>query len=505
MEKSILNGLIEYHKKGSYPWHMPGHKRRMNTIFPELVENPFSIDMTEVADLDEFHHPTGMIQHAFDRAAKIYGSTNSYYLVNGSTSGILAAISAVCKPGDSLIVARNCHKAVYHAIRLLRLKPVYIMPDWNDRLKMFGGVSPDVVKNALKVHPEVKMVVLVSPTYEGVVSDVEKIAKLAHKANIPLIVDAAHGAHFEYMANVNETISTTNYNRVPDPAIRLGADIVIESLHKTLPAMTQCGILHFKSGLVNKSRLEEYLSIYQSTSPSYVFMATMEACIEKMDHERDGLFIVYKQLLAEYRKKFSSLTFIHLVGENDFKKHSVYDYDDGKLVFSIDHCGIPKENGTLVMNGVMLGEMLEKEYGQVMEMAAGNYVIAMTSVADTKEAFEALYQALEAIDSQLTELPQNADIYREDGLNYSRLLERKLTIAEAKESNQKEVEISEAAGHICSEYIYVYPPGIPLVVPGEILTKDVLDELEKAIQLGLNIKGLIFTETGDCCVPVVKL
>ncbi len=504
METSILNGLIEYNTQGSYPWHMPGHKRRMNTIFPELVGNPFSIDMTEVNDLDEFHYPTGIIKQAFERAAKIYGSANSYYLVNGSTSGILAAISAVCKPGDSLVVARNCHKSVYHAIRLLRLKPVYIMPDWNEKLKMFGGVSPDVIKNALKVHPEAKTVVLVSPTYEGVVSDVEKIAKLAHKANIPLIVDAAHGAHFEYMANVNETISTTDYNRVPDPAIRLGADIVIESLHKTLPAMTQCGILHFKSGLVNQKRLEEYLCVYQSTSPSYVFMATMEACIEKMDHERDGLFIVYKQLLAEYRKKFDSLRFIHLVGENDFKKHSIYDYDDGKLVFTINGCGIPKETGIQVMNGVILGEMLEKEYGQVMEMAAGNYVIAMTSVADTKEAFEALYQALEAIDSQLTEFTENADINREDGLNYSRLLERKMTIAEAKESICKEISISEAVGCICSEYIYVYPPGIPLVVPGEILTKEIMDEVEKAIQLGLNIKGLICKETGEYFIPVVK-
>lgn len=282
MEYSILNGINAYNTEGCYPWHMPGHKRRLNTIFPELVNSPFSIDVTEVEGLDEFHQPEGIIKEAFGKAAAIYGSHKSYYLVNGATCGILAAISAVCKQGDSLIVARNCHKSVYNAIRLLKLRPIYVVPEWNATLEMFGALTPETVKKAIKTHPEAKAVIMVSPTYEGVVSDIEKIVKNAHKASIPLIVDEAHGAHFEFMANVNETISTTNYNNVPDPAIRLGADIVIESLHKTLPAMTQCAILHENSKLVDRKRLEEFLSIYQSSSPSYVFMAATEACIEKM-------------------------------------------------------------------------------------------------------------------------------------------------------------------------------------------------------------------------------
>lgn len=340
MEQPILNGLIEYKTEGCYPWHMPGHKRRLNTIFPELVENPFLIDVSEVGNLDDFHHPEGIIKDAFDRAAKIYGTNKSYYLVNGSTCGILAAISAVCKPGDSLIVARNCHKSVYHAIQLLNISPIYIMPNWNGTLEIFGGIDLETVKKTIKEHPEAKGVIIVSPTYEGVVSDIEKIAKIAHKFNKPLIVDEAHGAHFEFMANANETISTTDYTKVPAPAIRLGADIVIESLHKTLPAMTQCAILHENSQLIDRRRLEEFLSIYQSTSPSYVFMASMEACIEKMNHERDGLFIIYKELLAEYRRRFGRLEHIHLVEEADLKKNSACGYDDGKLVFSVKNCGM---------------------------------------------------------------------------------------------------------------------------------------------------------------------
>lgn len=499
-----MGGIMAHNTEGTYPWHMPGHKRQFHTIFPDQVENPFSIDMTEVGLLDDFHHPEGIIKDAFGRAADIYGSDKSYYLINGATCGILAAISTVCQQGDTLIVARNCHRCVYQALRLLRLKPVFIMPEWNESLGMFGGVSVGTVKKALKEHSEAKAVVLVSPTYEGVVSDVERIAKLTHKENIPLIVDEAHGAHFEYMANVNETISTTNYNKVPVPAIRLGADIVVESLHKTLPALTQCAILHTKGSLVNISRLEEFLSVYQSSSPSYVFMASAEACIERMDRERDGLFIIYKQLLAEYRKKFEQLNRIHLVGEEDFKKYGIYGYDDGKLVFSVRNCGIQQEDGIQSFTGTMLNNMLAEEYGQQLEMAGGNYVIAMTSVADSKEAFEALYQALEVIDGQLTDLMESADTYSEESITYARIPEQRMSIAEARESYYSEVSFMEAAGRVSSTYIYLFPPGIPVVTPGEVITREIIKEIQSALKQGLQVKGLAAAKDGEYRITVVR-
>jgi arginine/lysine/ornithine decarboxylase len=497
MEQPILDGLIEYQTSGCYPWHMPGHKRRLNTIFPEMVANPFSIDVTEVGNLDEFHHPEGMIKQAFERAASIYGSHRSYYLVNGASCGLLAAISAVCNRGDSLLVARNCHKSVYNAMRLLQIKPVYVMPEWNSELSMFGGVDVDQVKKLVKKHPEVRGILIVSPTYEGVVSDVEKLAKLAHKKGIPLIVDAAHGAHFEFMANVNETLSTTNYKKVPDPAIRKGADIVVESLHKTLPAMTQCGILHENSQLIDTKRLEEFLSIYQSTSPSYVFMASTEACIEKMNHERDGLFIIYKERLADYRKRFEQLKHIHLVREEDFKKECGAGYDDGKLVFSVKNCGIMRGDTEVAFTGVMLGAMLEEEYGQMMEMAGGSYVIAMTSIADSGEAFEALYQAMEVIDGQLTDYPTEAD-----NILYSILPEHFLDIGRAKDGNVEEIPLTEAAGRVSGEYIYAYPPGIPMITPGEVFTGGLVRQVEKAMAIGLNIKGVRNDESGAAFVTV---
>lgn len=499
MEQPILSGLTAYNTEGCYPWHMPGHKRRLNTIFPDIVENPFSIDVTEVGDLDEFHDPHGIISEAMNRAAEVYGSHKSYYLVNGSTCGIMAALSAVCRPGDKLIVARNCHKSVYNAIRLLQLRPIYIMPEWNEELGMFGGVSPEQVRKMVKQYTDAKCVMLVSPTYEGVVSDVEKIAKIVHKAGVPLIVDEAHGAHFEFMSNVNETISTTNYKNIPNPAIRLGADIVIESLHKTLPAMTQCAILHEKSNIVDTERLEEYLSIYQSTSPSYVFLATTEACIEKMNYERDGLFIIYKELLSEYRKRFAQLSHIHLVEESDFKKQSACGYDDGKLVFSVKDCGYERDGEIIVMTGTKLGTILQEEYGQMMEMAAGNYVIAMTSVADSKEAFESLYLAMESIDAQLTDVEQSADT-----ILYKTLPEHKMNIAEAREHKRVDIPFEDAIGKISGSYIYVYPPGIPIVTPGEVLSLGVMQEIKAAMDSDLNIKGITMDEKGRSYVNVIR-
>ena len=499
MEQPILSGLTAYNTEGCYPWHMPGHKRRLNTIFPDIVENPFSIDVTEVGDLDEFHDPHGIISEAMNRAAEVYGSHKSYYLVNGSTCGIMAALSAVCRPGDKLIVARNCHKSVYNAIRLLQLRPIYIMPEWNEKLGMFGGVSPEQVRKMVKQYTDAKCVMLVSPTYEGVVSDVEKIAKIVHKAGVPLIVDEAHRAHFEFMSNVNETISTTNYKNIPNPAIRLGADIVIESLHKTLPAMTQCAILHEKSNIVDTERLEEYLSIYQSTSPSYVFLATTEACIEKMNYERDGLFIIYKELLSEYRKRFAQLSHIHLVEESDFKKQSACGYDDGKLVFSVKDCGYERDGEIIAMTGTKLGTILQEEYGQMMEMAAGNYVIAMTSVADSKEAFESLYLAMESIDAQLTDVEQSADT-----ILYKTLPEHKMNIAEAREHKRVDIPFEDAIGKISGSYIYVYPPGIPIVTPGEVLSLDVMQEIKAAMDSDLNIKGITMDEKGRSYVNVIR-
>ena len=221
--------------------------------------NPFSIDITEIEGFDNLHHAEGILKESMRWAAGVYGADRTYYLVNGSSCGILSAIGAVMRPGETMLVSRNCHKSVYHGLILNSLKPEYVYPQIIEDLGIQGGISPDDVEKQLEECPEIRGVLIVSPTYDGVVSDISKIAEIVHRHNIPLIVDEAHGAHFPF-----------GNGCFPKSALSCGADLVIQSLHKTLPSLTQTAVLHLKGNRVSRERLERCLQMYQSSSPSYV-------------------------------------------------------------------------------------------------------------------------------------------------------------------------------------------------------------------------------------------
>ena len=233
--QDLLEKLQEYRAEDMYPFHMPGHKRK-----PLPFPNPYSIDITEIDGFDNLHHAEGILKEAQERAADLYGSKECFYLVNGSTCGLLAAICAATKKRDKVLVARNCHKAVYHALYLNELQAEYIYPVIT-KSGIQGQIEPEQVKKALLLNPDIAAVILTSPTYEGVVSDINAIAGIAHERGIPLIVDEAHGAHLGFGAGF------------PENAVRQGADAVIMSLHKTLPSFTQTALLHLCSSTLMKT------------------------------------------------------------------------------------------------------------------------------------------------------------------------------------------------------------------------------------------------------------
>ena len=232
-EELLIERLKKYRRLDMYPFHMPGHKRAegIKLSFPD----PFSVDITEIDGFDNLHHPEGILKDSMEWASSLYGSDRTWYLVNGSTCGLLSAISAAVSHGGKILVSRNCHKAVYHGIYLNHLEAVYVYPQPVPGLGIQGGILPEDVENALKNDPDIQAVLIVSPTYDGIVSDVEAIAKIVHKAGLPLIVDEAHGAHFAYG------------DAFPKSALELGADAVIQSVHKTLPSLTQTALLHVKN------------------------------------------------------------------------------------------------------------------------------------------------------------------------------------------------------------------------------------------------------------------
>ena len=284
--KYLYEELKKYCSSDSYPFHMPGHKRNMEN----LIGNPYAIDITEIDGFDNLNDPQDIIKQSMEETAKFYGTKNTFYLVNGSTVGILAAITAVCKRGDKLLMARNCHKAVYNAVRLLELEPIYLPLQYLPKKKVFIGIDEERLQSILEENPDIKAVIITSPTYEGIVMHIQRIKMWIKQYKIPLIVDEAHGAHFPF------------YEKFPKSAITKGADIVIQSVHKTMPAFTQTALLHLCSDMVSADTLQDCISIYQTSSPSYLLMAGIECAIAYGIEEKQRWEDYYRMLMA-YREK----------------------------------------------------------------------------------------------------------------------------------------------------------------------------------------------------------
>lgn len=459
MDQTLYDHLMDYSKK-IYPMHMPGHKMgRLGNL-----KSLYTIDVTEVDGTDNLHAPTGVIKIAQEKAASLFGAEKSYFLVNGSTVGLMAAVTAVCQEGDSLIVARNCHRSVYDGLITAGVNPIYIYPQIINKNGLVGGIDPEEVKMVVKQNPEAKGLVITSPTYEGFTSDIKKIAEILHEHNKILIVDEAHGAHF------------IMHQSFPKTALSQGADIVIQSIHKTLPSLTQSAILHINSHLVNENKVQSALRLYQTSSPSYILMASLDGCRNLLEQHGEGLFEQYASELQEVRKKLKTLKHLRLV-DNEFIGYSaIVDMDISKILIStID---------TDLM-GIHLEQILRTDYNIQVEMATGNMILAMSTIADDKKALEALYRALAAIDSGLKHKPAKDDINDRQPIRpMIDLSPRKAYFADT-----EQVSLEKARGSISGDYIIPYPPGIPIVAPGEVITDEIIDRLKDDILKGINILG----------------
>lgn len=457
--------LIQYCQSDIYPFHMPGHKQ---TAFP--FPNPYSIDITEIDGFDNLHHAGDILKETQERAAALYGAKRSYYLVNGSTCGVLAAVCAATRKRDKVLVARNCHKAVYHALFLNELQTEYLYPVLTNN-DIQGQITVEQVEEALYHNPDITAVIITSPTYEGIVSDVAGIAETAHAHGVPLIVDEAHGAHIGFGAGF------------PENAVKLGADAVIMSLHKTLPSFTQTALLHINSNRIAQEQVESYLDIFETSSPSYLLMAGMDACIRLLQEEGKVLFTRYRELLDQFYRDISDLELLHVMSEKDLGKEEAYDWDDSKIVIF---------TGKADMTGEKLGRILLDRYQLQMEMLSGTYVLGMTSIMDRQEGFTRLSKALheidrECMDNQRKRNAGNSKIFIERMYQKNR---REMQIYQARELSYKEVKLEEAVGKMSADFIFLYPPGIPMIVPGEIISRQFIENVKECIEMGLKIEGL---------------
>lgn len=436
--------LNQYADKALYPLHMPGHKRRLAPC-PDLA--PLTRwDMTEVPGVDDLHEAEGILADAMARTARLHGAERSWYLVNGSTCGLLAGIRTFAKQGATILAARNCHKAVYHAAELGDLKVHWLTPPIDPEFGVYGSLSPRQVQEALQEVPNAACLVLTSPTYEGVLSNIKTIAELCHQKGVPLLVDEAHGAHLGL------------FEGWPQSAVRLGADLVVQSSHKTLPSLTQTALLHLgKNSLADPEEVERQLDIFETSSPSYPLLASLDGCTGILCEQGRELFALWQNTLARFSRAVRPLKNLRVLchGTDNKALHpDIFDFDPGKLAVSTA--------GT-AFTGTGLAEVLRREFGFETEMACGPITLAMTSAADDPEAVLHFAQVLLKLDARAGKGPiLPPPVLPKPG-------RAAFTIGTALLQPAQDLPLAEATQKISGEYIWAYPPGVPLIAPGEVI------------------------------------
>ena len=450
---SLYEQLIEYCASDAYPFHMPGHKRRAGAM-----QDPFTFDITEIDGFDDLHHASGILAGAQERAAALYSSSETHFLVNGSTAGILSAITACVPATGELLMARNSHKSAYNAAGLRDIRTRYLYPVPHGEIN--GPVDPADVEQALSgsARPLPQALFLTSPTYDGIVSDVRAIAQIAHRHGVILIVDEAHGAHFGM------------HPAFPRSSVTLGADIVIHSLHKTLPSLTQTALLHVNGDLADRRKLRSMLSVFQSSSPSYVLMASIDSCIRTLSECGDTLFEEYICRLNRFR------------GRAHFTQIDLLPNDDPSRIL------LRPRN----MSAARLYALLRDRYHLQCEMSAPSYVLLISSVADTEEGFCRLLDALQELD-RISPDPASGT-HADPGLTQTAEITAqrarvRASLYEALNAPQETAAFRNAAGLISAEYLYLYPPGIPLLAPGEEITDTLIRCAEGLTLAGYELHG----------------
>ena len=514
----LYQELLRYGQGEDYPYHMPGHKRR---LFGELPPSLFQMDITEIDGFDNLHAPEGLIADLQERIAAFYGAKKSYCLVGSSTAGILSAVSAAIPMDGHILMARNCHKSAYHAAYLRHLRISYLYPRIMEGYGIYDGITAQQVEEALRQKKDIDAVLIVSPTYEGRISQVREIADVVHKYGKILILDEAHGAHLVLSQDGYGADSGKcgNYARTgegfgDDERYDSCPDLVIQSLHKTLPALTQTAVLHVYGDRVDENLLERYLHVYQSSSPSYVLMAGVDNCFAILEKQGKDLYRNFSKRFFELVKELKNCKHIKALASfcEEGEEFLPGKQDVGKLLLYPDPG---------LMTGQQLYDLLREEYHLQLEMAAEHFCLAMFTIGDTEEGFARMRDAVTRIDRQLGEKAASGTSACPEGESTAeragesplegviegalksagenawegadesiRENEVELPLYLAWDMRSREVALADCVGRISAEFINLYPPGTPILVPGERFTKEICDYLSKCHGQGLRIQGL---------------
>jgi lysine decarboxylase len=457
----IYNALMKYSASGPTPFHMPGHKLGKG-IPGEFLKNLALLDITEIPGADNLHNPEGIIKEAQGRAAGAFGADETFFLVNGSTCGIHAMIMTACKPGDSLIVSRDCHKSVIAGMMLAGVRPVYLMPAYDRRFGIPTCVNPEKLKEALEENRDAAGVLITRPNYYGICSNIEETARIVHAHGKLLMVDEAHGAHLCFSS------------RLPVSALEGGADMCVQSAHKTLPAFTQGAYLHVKSGLADRERLRFFLRLLQTSSPSYVIMSLLDIARDIMEHDGEKLLDGVLDNIGLMKRRLDGLHGLEFLKSG---KGDDWEQDDTRITINVAKLGI---------TGFEAGNELRARHNIQVEMSDLYNIVLIATVADGSESFAKLEKGLDELAAIFKGGTASTDIIMEDldipvqGIDLRDMISRKGV----------RVGLDSAIGRVCMDIITPYPPGVPVICPGEVITREIADYIRRVMNEGGVIQGI---------------
>ncbi|GAF63920.1 arginine decarboxylase [Bacillus sp. TS-2] len=469
-ETPLFNGVKQHAEKHPIPFHIPGHKQGegMDPEFRQYIgERALQIDLINIAPLDDLHHPNGIIKEAQELAAQAFGADYTFFSVQGTSGAIMTMIMSVCSPGDKIIVPRNVHKSIMSAIIFSGANPVFIHPEIDPHLGISHGITTDSVEKALDAHPDAKGILVINPTYFGISGNLEKIVEMAHAYEIPVLVDEAHGVHIHF------------HDQLPLSAMQAGADMAATSVHKLGGALTQSSVLNMKEGLVSVKRVQAIISMLMTTSTSYILLSSLDVARRRLATEGRELLSRTIELAEDTRIQLNKIEGILCVGEEILGTKATYDFDPTKLIISVKDLGI---------TGSEAESWLRERYAIEVELSDLYNILCIITIGDvphnTRLLIDALTQlSLECKANNRVHSHSEMKVYVPDIPTLA------LTPRDAFYAETEVIPFFESAGRIIAEFIMVYPPGIPILIPGEIITEENLTYIRENIENDLPVQG----------------
>ncbi|MEC1734518.1 arginine decarboxylase [Bacillus mojavensis] len=467
-ETPLYTGLKKHASRQPVQFHIPGHKKGagMDPEFRQFIgENALSIDLINIEPLDDLHAPKGIIKEAQDLAAEAFGADHTFFSVQGTSGAIMTMVMAVCGPGDKIIIPRNVHKSIMSAIVFSGAVPIFIHPEIDNELGISHGITLESAKRALSEHPDAKGLLVINPTYFGVAADLKSIVELAHSFNVPVLVDEAHGVHIHF------------HDQFPLSAMQAGADMAATSVHKLGGSLTQSSILNMKEGLVSKDRVQSILSMLTTTSTSYLLLASLDVARKRLATEGYHLAEETLKLANQTRERLNQIEGIYCVGSEILGSKAAYNYDPTKLIISVKNLGL---------TGHDVEKWLRESFNIEVELSDLYNILCIFTPGDSQNDADRLVEALKEISHQMS---ANDVTHKQTKVLLPEIPLLAMTPRDAFYANTEVVPLKEAAGRIIAEFVMVYPPGIPIFIPGEIITEENISYIFKNIDAGLPVQG----------------